>query len=213
MKNVVLLLAGLIIGLIAGILLYPSIHSETDRGTKEESGGAEKIQVTDDCDPESLKILDDKARGITLKNAWKLFDDYHGVTNPGSGKAGFTTTVFDDTNPPREKNIESIYLPYKGFLDKIEQKVRCEGKKFLGLAGVPGYNSHPDTLSHTMIWVPLIEGENGERLYFIPEQDAENFIYDYVGICPDDCPENRCDLWKRDWDPNAAPSSQCDPGN
>lgn len=206
MKTSLTLLAGLIIGLIAGIYIYPLLSEEKDVEQHSENNEADKQetiqQTTDPCeDPEGLVPLSEKAQGITLANAFAMFDDYHGITH-SNGKACMTTTVWED-EVAVQKNIESIFLPYDGFLEVIKCRVENENESFLGLAGIPAYNSHPATLSHTMIWVPVVEGENSRPQYFIPQQNTTKFIFEYVGICPEDCPENRCDLWKRDWDPNA----------
>lgn len=198
MKTTLTLIAGLIIGLIAGLLLSPLFNKEPIREVKEvESIATENSSRADN----PIRELSSRASGITRENAWRMFDDYHGVTHSNSNVC-MTTTVRDGDGTA-EKNIEAIFLEYDGFLAVIKDRVEDENEIFLGLAGIPVYNSHPDTLSHTMIWVPVVEGANSRPEYFIPQENETQFIFEYVGICPEFCPDNRCDIWKRDWDVTA----------
>lgn len=204
MKTSLTLLAGLIIGLIVGIFLNPVYSGITS--IKEK---ARHVQTTDPCDQrDGVGVLSTEAIGIELEDAWKMFDDYHGVTNNTNSRACMTTTVKEGGVTTKE-NIESIYLPYEGFLKIIKCRVEKENETFLGLAGVPAYNSDPKVMSYSMIWIPVVADDDGNKEYFIPQVDASKFIFEYVGICPEDCPTNRCDIWKEDWDVNDTDVSMC----
>jgi len=195
MKYIITLLAGIFIGLIADISLYSVILPDPENNdsvldnynaTIENSGEFYSTAIVE-------KTLLQGSLNITPAKAYEFFDAYHGISNPSTKKACLISTVNGV-----EEEITSIYLPYSGFLDVINDRVASHDKSLLGLAGIPAYNT--DERSHTLIWVPVVRGpEQGKQYYFIPEQGHEGLLIDYIDICPPTCRENECVLWNEDW--------------
>jgi hypothetical protein len=194
MKNLATLIAGVILGLIGGIILYPVFNDEAAPEhtaiQEEQTSKAEEEDNMMSLDLENKLV--NKASDITPQRAYEFYDAYHGLSDPSTSKACFTTTIDGE-----EKKVTSLFLPYEGFLNVISKRVTDRGKTFLGLAGVPAYN--PDIASHTVIWVPVVEDPNGRQAYYIPESGHEGLLIDYVELCPHHCRVNECVLGNVDW--------------
>lgn len=194
MKNLATLIAGVILGLIGGIILYPVFNDEA----APEPAAIQEEQTSETEEEDNMMSLDlenklvNKARDITPQKAYEFFDAYHGISDPSTKKACFVVTI-DGV----EQDMTSLFLPYEGFLNEIPGRVSNQGQDFIGLAGIPAYNT--DERSHTMIWVPVVENTAGDTLYYIPETGHEGLLIDYVQPCPHHCRVNECVLWNEDW--------------
>ena len=134
--------------------------------------------------------------GINRSDAEDLFQNYH--NSPTHSNSQGLLKVLDHGT---EKAIIHFSLGYEEVIKPLKEKVdRITGIEFLGIAGIPAYNSNES--SHTIIWVAVIKKEDGKTYYFLPpdnESTDETYIYDHSDICPVNCPENVQRLWKDDW--------------
>jgi|GEM_PF-4053819 len=126
-----------------------------------------------------------KPQFIAADEARSLFRKYHG---------------FSDTDPNPQMSASAGSLEV--LVGEVMQKVACvlldvemlddlkalvSAPNFAGIAAFPAM--HPDN-SFTMIFAALEKDGTGVKIFYPPTLNQATHIYDYVHICPDNCPTN-----------------------
>lgn len=208
MKSPYYVLIGIAIGLVLGIVVYPLIinPSENDE-TNTEILSDEQSNEQEDSDQNSKRttqneplIIDpnnlSRSRGITPAEADALFQDYHDSPDHNNSQGLLTVEINNTT-----ETLIHFYLDKKLVVDPLtDQLAPPNDSTLVGFAGLLA--SNPNTNSHTMIWVAVVETADNKKYYYLPldNQPAnKTHIYDYVSVCPPECPENEDRLWKKEW--------------
>lgn len=205
MKPILTYSTTLIFGVVLGGLLFPSISQSTSDTALDESN--QVLQSSISFIPNSVSKKNTvvqgarRTRGITRSEAYDMFYAYHQSNDPAGSKGCLKTTVNDTT----EESIVSFFLSDEDLLTPLQRKVENDGKSFVGLAAIPAYIDSLET--NTLIVVAIIEESdsqgNRSSYYYLPPDSNSNdatFIYDFIDVCPNDCPENKSRLWNDQWE-------------
>lgn len=201
MRTTATVIAGIVIGFIAGAVIFPSFSEPSplnDPTELSENSGSGDIKLNQKL------IFSNKIEPISNNKAWKFFTDYQGSTKEEDSN-GYLKTTIEKDGTIDTLSIINFFLPFDGFLDAFRARVdTIHNKKCIGLAAIPALDKASG--SHTLIWTAVIEeeDENGivaDTLLFLHDRNHPTLplVYDYTDICPNFCTKNKSELWEEDW--------------
>lgn len=143
-----------------------------------------------------LKAMN-QARGITMSEADELFQGYH--SNRDRNRSQGLLRVTDEYD--NQKILTHFFLSYDKVVVPLVDKINNDSDNtMVGFSGLLAYDKIDH--AHTMLWVAVVKDKNQNYQYYLPsnnQPDDKTYIYDFIDVCPTDCPENYAQLWNEDW--------------
>ncbi len=202
MKTTIAVIIGITLGLMAGIL-YPGMMDAAyniDDLTKISSGqllSGVSGSYYDTNFQTTKKSMQMQTRGISPIEADNLFQNYHQSRTPANSQGLLQVQVGG-----KQETVVHFFLDYNEIVVPLKEKIdNASDSTLVGFAGLLAYDSTAS--SHTLMWMAVVEDANNRLCYYLPENgdlDNETYIYDYIDVCPNDCPEENYNrLWNDNW--------------
>ncbi len=191
MRNILTGLIAFIVGAVASAFVFPMLFDLTSE--RERTSYDILLSDAGIHPPTQSGIFSYQASGITLAEGYEMFQNYH-QSSDLAGSAGCMRVNIDDV----DSAVVAFFLDEDKIIDPLRERANRDDKNFVGLAVLPAIRS--DNESHTLILMAVIREDGKEKLHMPPPgSPATDFIFEYVSLCPIECPENVSRLWSQDW--------------